>query len=125
MNHTRLLSGASWRKVFDAYDVAVAYKIQGIILLGYPHDVDQLGFAKGEKKHGATVWQSTERRPFEYYVVNQRSGNTTAGTVGPFSRWKLRIFSGLLQRLLCIVRALDRAIHRIEVDGRNPQRSEQ
>ena len=54
MNHTRLLSGASWRKVFDAYDVAVAYKIQGIILLGYPHDVDQLGFAKGEENmvHG-------------------------------------------------------------------------
>ena len=125
MNHTRLLTGTSWRKVFGAYDVAMTYKIQGIILLGYPRDIDELGFAKGEKKHGATVWQSTERRPFHHYVVGKRRGNTTVETVGAFSRWKLSIFSGLLRRLLRIVRALDRAIHRIEVDGRNRQYREQ
>jgi nitroreductase len=124
MNHTRLLSGATWRELFAGYDIPLHYKIQGILLLGYPRDVDELGFAKGEKKHGATVWQSTERKPIEHYLVSKCSGVGTVAALPAVSRLKLKLLSVLLHRFLILIRIVDRAIHRIEIDRLAQQHEE-
>lgn len=115
MNHTRLLSGATWRELLAGYDIPLHYKIQGILLFGYPRDVDDLGFAKGEKKHGATVWKSTERKPIEYYMVSRRPDASTVAALPAASRLKLKMLSVLLHRFLILIRIVDRAIHRIEI----------
>lgn len=115
MNHTRLLSGTTWHELFAKYDIPLHYKIQGILLFGYPLDVDEFGFAKGEKKHGATVWQSTERKPIEHYLVQKRTGAGTVAVLPIASRLKLKTLSFFLHRLLILIRIVDRAIHRLEI----------
>ena len=36
MNYTRMFSGQSWRKIFANYQIPSYYKLQGIVILGYP-----------------------------------------------------------------------------------------
>ncbi len=124
MNHTRLLSGSTWRKVLRDYEIPPTYKIQGIVLLGYPLDVDALGFAKGEKRHGATVWQSTERKPLQHYLIGRHTVGSSIESTGGLIKWRLRTLSAMLQLLLRGVSVLDRAIHRIEMASR-PTRHEE
>lgn len=115
MNHTRLLSGTTWRKLFAEYDIPPHYKIQGILLFGYPLIVDEFGFAKGEKKHGATVWKSTERKPIEHYLVPKCTGAGMVAALPIASKLKLKALSFFLHRLLILICTVDRAIHRIEI----------
>lgn len=73
MSRTRLLSGRSWGEAFARYDVPHSYKVQAVVILGYPRGgLDKSGFPKGEKAHGATFWQGTARRPLDYYLVKRR-----------------------------------------------------
>ncbi len=117
MNHTRLFSGKSWRSLLSNYVIPEYYKLQGIITVGRPAKVDELGFAVGESKHGATVWQSTTRRETEYYTIQRR---TEANHVAPirlsrWRSWKLKLYSKTLKQLVRWSASLDRRIHRLEV----------
>lgn len=115
MNYTRMLSGGSWREMFSGYLIPDWYSLQGIIMLGYPKSMDDLGYAKGENMHGATVWQSTARRPLEYYLIKKKASDTSAGaSLSKLDRSKLRLLSKALKGLKALAASLDKKIHRIE-----------
>lgn len=114
MNHTRLLTGSTWRKLFSGYDIPQSYKIQGVVLLGYPTTADELGFPKGEQKHGATIWQSTERKALDHYLVQSVVPCTPAAQMRAIDSMRLRVLSRLLSWSMAVTRFLDLAIHRIE-----------
>jgi len=131
MSHTRLMSERSWRSVLAGYLIPDYYKLQGIITLGYPKKIDELGFAIGESKHGATVWQATLRKPTDHYRIekletrmNHRGSASEPEHQMPkqpriglkFSRkLRLGLYSRLLRRLVRWCGMLDRKIHRIEI----------
>lgn len=114
MNHTRLLTGSAWRSVFSSYLIPQSYKIQGVVLLGYPTAVDELGFPKGEQKHGATVWKSTEREALERYLVQSLTPLTASAQMKAVDSARLYMLSRLLSWSMALTRLLDLAIHRIE-----------
>lgn len=114
MNHTRLLTGATWRSLFSGYVIPQSYKIQGVVLLGYPTSSDELGFPKGEQKHGATVWKSTEREALECYLVQSVTPSTASVRMEAIDNVRLRLLSRLLSWSMALTRFLDLAIHRIE-----------
>lgn len=117
MNYTRLFSGQSWRKLLSNYEIPNYFKLQGIVLLGYPTAVDEEGFPKGEAKHGATVFQSTERKPVDYYCIKSRKQNVSGDVEVSFiDRLLVRFLSRsltLFQRASCWC---DRKIHRVEIE---------
>lgn len=115
MNHTRLLTGYTWRKLFCGYAIPQSYKIQGMVLLGYPTTTDELGFPKGEQKHGATVWQSTERKALDHYLVKSAPSLTPSMRLPALDGVRLAVFSRLLSWSMALSRGLDLAIHRIEI----------
>jgi nitroreductase len=114
MNHTRLLTNSTWRKVFAGYAIPESCKIQGIVLLGYPTSTDELGYPKGERKHGATVWQSTERKPLEHYLLRPLTVAPAPKKLGQIRRLQLRMLSQLLCWCLSLCKRFDMVIHRIE-----------
>ena len=116
MNHTRLLSGKSWRTLLSDYAIADYFKLQGIITVGYPKETDALGFPIGEAKHGATVWQRTVRRETEYYTIARKTDTSDEQTsLSRWETWKLQLFSKTLKQLLRWTGSLDRRIHRLEI----------
>lgn len=116
MNYTRLLSRKTWRKLFADYAIPSHYKIQGVVLLGYPEHVDEEGFPRGEKKHGATIWQTVERKPVDEYLIRKRKpADKGSGPINKLDVVMLKIAARLLRLLLKLVRGLDRLIRRIEV----------
>jgi len=116
MNYTRMFSGKSWRHLFSNYNIPEYYKLQGIIMLGYPKAVDEKGFPVGAKKHGATVWQSTERKPLDYYLIKKRQPGVSEEIQMPvLDQYKLRMLSRLLRWLQKGSRWCDKKIHRIEI----------
>ncbi|MFH1618740.1 MAG: nitroreductase family protein [bacterium] len=118
MSFTRLLSGCTWRRVLADYEIPGHYKIQGIILLGYPRQTDADGFPTGEVMHGATTWQSTDRKPVENYLIKKRIADRQKTVLIPtiLQKARLRIMSRGIHWLLVLVRWLDRSIHRLEID---------
>lgn len=114
MNHTRLLTGTTWRNLFSGYIIPQSYKIQGVVLFGYPTTADELGFPKGEQKHGATVWQSTERKALEHYLVRSVTPSTPPTQLKAVDSARLCVLSRLLSWSMAFTRLLDLAIHRIE-----------
>jgi nitroreductase len=115
MNYTRMLSGGSWRTLLSGYDIPDYYSLQGIIMLGYPKASDEDGYAKGETMHGATVWQSTARRPLHDYLIGKghELSSATSKLTGADAA-KLRLLSKSLRKLKKLTAVLDKAIHRIE-----------
>lgn len=117
MNYTRLFSYKSWRQLFADYQIPEYFKLQGIVLLGYPTSVDEEGFPRGEKKHGATVWQSTDRKPVEHYCIKKRSNQLPREvSVSLFDRFRIRLLARVLQLLQLASRWCDRKIHRLEIE---------
>jgi nitroreductase len=115
MNYTRMLSGGTWRKMLHAYDIPSYYSLQGIIMLGYPKSLDDEGYAKGESMHGATVWQSTARRPLDYYLIGKsHDGSPASPKPTAIDSFILRVLSKSLKALKKLIALLDVAIHRIE-----------
>ena len=113
MSYTRLVSGQSWRQILSKYDIPETYKIQGIVAFGYPLKTDAEGFPIGEARHGATVWQSTDRKPLEEYLIGLKRPDHPQ-VVGR-QRLTVRFYSSCIRFLLRIVRRLDIAIHRTEI----------
>jgi nitroreductase len=115
MNYTRMLSGQTWRDALKDYDIPPTYKMQGIVVLGYPKSVDEKGYAKGEKMHGATNWVSTAREPNEFYMVKRKRGDRDEHQVpSGFSRLKILGYSSVIKVCLRLLRYFDKRIHRVE-----------
>lgn len=118
MNYTRMLSGQTWRDVLGGYAIPDYYKIQGIVLVGFPRSTDEEGYAKGEAMHGATVWNSTERKPREHYLISRLQGqqDRVRESLSPGTRLAISVCSRLIRSCLWLTRSLDRRIHRMEFD---------
>jgi len=115
MNYNRMLSGKTWRKALSSYEIPEYYKMQGVVVLGYPKAYDELGYAKGEKKHGATTWVSTERHDNAHYLINKRDSESAQKSILSKSEIMfVRLYSKVIKFLLRVVRYADRKIHRIE-----------
>lgn len=118
MNYSRMLSGKTWREALSLYDIPDYYKMQGVVVLGYPRGYDEEGYAKGEKMHGATTWVSTVREDNEFYLVKKRKVSECNGEdiLTGSERRLVRFYSKMIKGLLRIVRYVDRKIHRIEYE---------
>lgn len=116
MNFTRLFSGQTWRKLLANYEIPNYYKLQGIVILGYPRSVDDEGYPVGEKKHGATIWQTTERMPTEEYLIRKVEGNACATVkVARGDALKIKVMSKLIRFAHRVIKWSDKRIHRIEI----------
>ncbi len=60
-----------WREILDKYDVPDSYKPYGMILLGYPQEIDELGYPKGDEIHG--IQKQTKRKSIEYYLIKNKN----------------------------------------------------
>lgn len=118
MNYTRLLSQKTWRQLFPGQNIPGYFKMQGIILLGYPKATDEAGFPTGERMHGATIWKNTDRKPLEYYLIKEKDLDGSRQNCSPtfLQKTLLHLASHSIQYLLRCVRFLDRSIHRIEIN---------
>ena len=116
MNYCRMLSGKTWRDALSAYDIPPSYKMQGVIVLGYPKSYDEAGYAKGEKMHGATNWVSTERQDNEYYLIKKRVANSgpTEICLTDVESLLVRFYTKVIKFLLKVVRFADKKIHNLE-----------
>jgi nitroreductase len=115
MSRSRLLSGQSWAATFADFDVPAWYRIQGIVILGYPNaGYDDHGYPKGERMHGASEWAPTTRKPLANYLVTK----ATPAAVLPlrrFERLRLHFYAWLTARILRLLARLDRNIYQLEV----------
>ncbi len=116
MNFTRMFSGGSWRKMLSEYDLPLHYKLQGIVMLGYPKSKTAQGFAKGESMHGATVWQSTKRKPIDNYLVGKKSAASALAAVTFTDALLVKVYSTVILLLHRALSHIDKLIHRIEID---------
>jgi nitroreductase len=116
MNYRRMLSGQTWRDALSNYEIPQSYKMQGVIVLGYPKSVDEKGYAKGEKMHGATNWTSTARHENAYYLINKRDDKASNVDSGLCRNGAFFVFtySKMIKILLRFVSYFDRRIHKIE-----------
>jgi len=117
MTRTRMLSGRTWSAAFARYAVPESYKIQAIVVLGYPRaSLDQLGYPKGEREHGATFWEETKRRPVDHYLVKKRELATgPAINLSTVDRLKLRAASLISDVLLRLLRRVERTVYDVEI----------
>ncbi|MDB4695208.1 nitroreductase family protein [bacterium] len=117
MNYTRMFSNKSWRNLLMNYEIPEFFKMQGIVVLGYTDTVDDSGFPRGEKRHGATVWKSTERKELDYYCIAKKSTESKVPpSVSYSTRIKMRFFPRLLRLCQRVAAWCDRKIHQIEVN---------
>lgn len=116
MNYSRMLSGQTWRDALSDYEIPPSYKMQGVIVLGYPKSYDEAGYAKGEKMHGATNWVSTERQDNEYYLIKKRVANSglTENCLTGVESLLVRFYTKVIKFLLKVVRFADKKIHNLE-----------
>ncbi len=119
MNYTRLFSGKSWRSVLTGYEIPECFKLQGIVILGHPKSYED-GYPAGEKKHGATIWQSTERKNVDFYLINQKDNqkykeNSDPIRISILDKIQVRVFSRLIQIARRLSNFCDRKIHSIEI----------
>jgi len=116
MQYTRLLSNQSWRAAFTPYHIPPTYRIQGIVILGYPVSIDERGYPVGEKKHGATLWQNTEREALEHYLVKRSNPSLAKDKPLTFLQTTyLFACSRLLKLLVNFSRVIDKSIFYLEL----------
>lgn len=115
MNYNRMLSGQSWRAALSSYDIPDFYKIQGVVVLGYPRKYDEEGYAVGEKMHGATNWASTERKDNDHYLIKKLAASNES-KLTTLERLLVQVLSKGIKGLLALIRLFDKGIHRIEFE---------
>ena len=117
MTYTRLLSGKSWAHALASYDIPDSYKIQAVVILGYPQQgLDTNGFPQGEKAHGATFWDKTERKELSHYLIEKRDLNRhNQQSITTTENITLLFISKIISFMLSAVHKLERLIYRIEV----------
>jgi nitroreductase len=114
MKYSRLLTGKSWQNVFSDYEIPISYKVQGLIILGYPKHLDENGFPKGEKVHGV-VQHSTVREEVSKYLVKKIAGEVKkSNIINKFDEIKLRYYSRLITILISLVNKLSKKVYSIE-----------
>jgi len=119
MNHTRLLTGHSWRRTLANYQIPQSYKIQGTIILGYPKRYDAKGYPKGEGYHGVSRIP-TKRKPVDDYMIQKNADAAPSLRLyGLLANLRLRCYSTLLHLLLFAIRRLDKGIYRVETKSIN------
>lgn len=121
MSYSRMLTGSAWWKTLAKYNLPRSYKIQGIVVLGYPKRKDDLGFPSGESMHGATIWQDTQRKELESYLVTE-AGDTTKSDVALWRIYIAKVFSGLLKVQLLGVKVTDMILWFLEIGKRDQHR---
>jgi len=115
MSRSRLISGQSWATAFADYDVPDWYRIQGIVILGYPNaGYDDHGYPKGERMHGASEWATTTRKPLTNYLVAKATPAAPL-PLRRFERLRLRIYAWLTAQVLRLLARLDSNIYQLEV----------
>lgn len=115
MNYNRMLSGQSWRAALSSYDIPDFYKIQGVVVLGYPRKYDDEGYAVGEKMHGATNWASTDRKDNDHYLI-KKLAESNESKLTSIERLLVQVLSKGIKGLLGLIRLFDKGIHRIEFE---------
>jgi nitroreductase len=116
MNYSRMLSGKSWRQTLSDYEITPTMKMQGVVILGRPKQLDDDGYPVGEKLHGATVWRSVERQFREFYIVN-KAKDIEVEPLSFFEKARLRILSKLMSLVLAFMKVLDQRIWKIELQN--------
>ncbi len=117
MTRTRLLSGKGWAHPLAPYEIPASFKIQAIVILGYPKQgLDKNGFPQGEDKHGATFWNRTERKNVGHYLIKKRDSVTVNQTkISLMDKTALIFISRVINILLWAVHKLERSVYGIEV----------
>ncbi len=117
MTRTRLLSGKSWAHALAPYEIPECFKIQAIVIFGYPNNgLDVNGFPKGENKHGATFWNRTERKDVEHYLIKRRNSVTVGqAKMSLMDNIAILFISKVINVLLWAVHKLERSVYGIEV----------
>ena len=116
MNGTRLLSGARWQEIFSDYEITSSMKLQGIVLLGNSKSFNSLGYPKGEREHGATFWDTTERRENAFYIITKRDKNQKFESVNLnfISTVQLSFLKSVMRLLKFFIKIVDYLIWRKE-----------
>jgi nitroreductase len=116
MSRSRLLGGQSWATALAHYDVPAWYRVQGVVILGYPSaGYDESGFPRGERMHGASAWSPTARKPVDAYLVARRPPTALATPLSRFEKFRLRACAWTTAHLLRLLARLDRHIYQLEV----------
>ena len=114
MGYSRLLTGKSWQKVFSGYEIPISYKVQGLIILGYPKHLDENGFPKGEKIHGV-VQSSTIREDVNNYLVKKASSELKdESVISKADQIKLRYYSKAIRLLVSLINKIGKEVYFIE-----------
>lgn len=114
MNYTRMNSGQSWRKILKDYDIPLSYKIQGIVVCGYPARYDDDSFPQGERNHGATIWQEVKRKPNDYYLIRKKLETSKNEKLSFLKNAILFVLSKILKLNIKITKLFDLLINVIE-----------
>ena len=77
--------------------------------------MDENGFPKGEKKHGASIWASTKRKEISHYLIKKREAGALNISLTNFQYFMLYTLSKMNRVLLRLLRCIDKRIFSIEV----------
>lgn len=98
----------------NGYEIPTSYKIQGLIILGYPKQVDENGFPKGEKVHGV-VQSSTLREDVSNYLIHSKSDKVTyKNQLNKIDEIKLNFYSKTIRFLISVVNKITKRVYLIE-----------
>lgn len=69
LNHTKQLRGTAWRSMLKDYNVPLSCVPYGMVILGYPQEVDEDGYPLGDKMH---YNRPVERKDLGSYLIRPR-----------------------------------------------------
>jgi nitroreductase len=113
MTFSRLISYSRWSSIFSDYEIPEHFKIQGLIILGYPRHSTQKGFPKGENVHGV-IQSGTQRKNIEEYLVAHKVKNEIKKSVGKYDLIKLKTYTLAIKFFLFLVKQLSRKVYKID-----------
>lgn len=117
MNRSRVINHHSWAHVLGKLGVPEHFKVQGMVLLGYPaKGCDENGFPLGENMHGARRWATTERADLKNYLIDYQSFPTqTSERLNVVERLLVGLLIVASHLLIKIVSYIDKKIYNLEV----------
>lgn len=113
MSYTRLLSQKSLNNLFKNYNVPHFLKPQAIIALGYPRNLCELGYPKGELYHGTTL-NPVERKPINKYLINLEELKISRFNINLIDKFLLKLISITAMKLTNIIGTLQILAAKIE-----------
>lgn len=64
MSGTRLTAGKRWRELFPEYKVPDNLRVQGLVVLGMPAQLDHGGFPVGDESHGGRLVKRSQVKTY-------------------------------------------------------------